>query len=254
MVDVPTTNRQAISTTRICLIMIDYCTSSCLIIILWIPLTLLIAVHFGKPPRKYHTPRKSWDKSPNPQIDLIWILYQIILPGYPMMPASLPWSFLSRFTWLSLASWRFQPIWKYAKVKLNHFPMDRDENKKCLKPRNLQQDPRFTDPKQPEYLIALSPDLGVRWDSVPFNFWWFETTTQLGSPNTYWAQLQDHEAIRPLVPIRMDCRMGYPPVGYGYLYVYVYLYIYDYIFFIYMDLIPQDKCSFRYISFTHPPP
>ncbi len=122
MVDVPTTNRQAISTTRICLIMIDYCTSSCLIIILWIPLTLLIAVHFGKPPRKYHTPRKSWDKSPNPQIDLIWILYQIILPGYPMMPASLPWSFLSRFTWLSLASWRFQLIWKICESQIESFP------------------------------------------------------------------------------------------------------------------------------------
>ena len=32
----------------------------------------------------------------------------------------------------------------------------------------------------------------------------------LGSPNTYWAQLQDHEAIMPLVP-RIVGWIGYPP-------------------------------------------
>ena len=38
----------------------------------------------------------------------------------------------------------------------------------------------------------------------------------LGSPNTYWAQLQDHEAIMPLVP-RIVGWIGYPPATAGYL-------------------------------------
>ena len=40
-------------------------------------------------------------------------------------------------------------------------------------PRNLQQDPRFTDPEQ-TWVSNSSGTLGVRWDSVQFNFWWTE--------------------------------------------------------------------------------
>ena len=36
-------------------------------------------------------------------------------------------------------------------------------------PANLQQDP-LNGPFKPEYLIVLATYLGVRWDSVPFNF------------------------------------------------------------------------------------
>ena len=40
---------------------------------------------------------------------------------------------------------------------------------------------------QPEYLIALATYLGVRWDSVPFNFSWTESTgPQMPSSWHYW--------------------------------------------------------------------
>ena len=41
-------------------------------------------------------------------------------------------------------------------------------------PRNLQQDPRSTDPEKTRVSNSLDHNfLGrVRWDSVPFNFWW----------------------------------------------------------------------------------
>ena len=41
-------------------------------------------------------------------------------------------------------------------------------------PRNLQfWTHGLRTPKKPEYLIALATSFfGVRWDSVPFNFWW----------------------------------------------------------------------------------
>ena len=37
------------------------------------------------------------------------------------------------FGWVAISSWWFQPIWKIF-VKLDHFPKDPGENKKCLKP------------------------------------------------------------------------------------------------------------------------
>ena len=40
-------------------------------------------------------------------------------------------------------------------------------------PRNLTHMTRVSrTPKKPEHLIARSQLNGVRWDSVPFNFWW----------------------------------------------------------------------------------
>ena len=42
----------------------------------------------------------------------------------------------------------------------------------CYGPSNLTHRTLVSRTPKPEYLIALATYWGVRWDSVPFNFWW----------------------------------------------------------------------------------
>ena len=60
---------------------------------------------------------------------------------------------------------------------------------------------------KPEYVLALASDLGVRWDSVPLNFWWKKTQKKnragLGLGffflETHAIYSQDHVEILPLL-------------------------------------------------------